>query len=173
MNKTLNLGSGNSYVEGETNIDLYAARVDVRHDLNVLPYPFEGDTFDEIRCMNIIEHLDDPVAVMQELHRIGRNGCILTIRVPHFRSASVAEDITHRRGFAWRTFDMFTDDSTLYGEYSKLKFTMVERQYTPYLFPLFYRLLSKVPLLTDHLLSKFVPMASIRFVMKVEKRVER
>ena len=169
MSRVLNLGSGNSYVEGETNIDFYATKVDVRHDLNVLPYPFPDNSFDQIRCMNILEHLENPVAVMRELHRIGSNGCTVAIRVPHFRSASVAEDITHRRGFAWRTFDMFTAQSDLYGEYMPEKFEIVSRQFTPYLVPFLYRILSRAPMLTDHLLSKFIPMASISFLLRVHK----
>src|SRR5690242_13493694 len=94
----LNLGCGADYMEGAVNVDRFASNVDVRHDLNKTPYPFPSNEFDEIRCMNIIEHLDDVFSVMQELHRIGRAGCLVIIRVPHFRSACLYEDITHRHG---------------------------------------------------------------------------
>ena len=167
--KRLNLGCGQEYRQGETNVDFFATRVDVRHDLNLMPYPFNDSTFDAIRCMNIIEHLDDPIAVMHELHRIGKPGALITIRVPHFRSASLYEDITHRRGYAWRTFDLFTDDSAIYGEYSDRRFDMVSRAYTPYVVPILYRMLSRMPTLTDNLLSKYIPMASIMFVMRIRK----
>lgn len=168
MNK-LNLGSGSHYRPDYVNVDFFAERVDIRHDLNEFPYPFEDGVFDEIVCMNIIEHLREPIKVMEELHRIGRHGAKIVIRVPHFRSASLYEDITHLRGYAWRTFDHFTVRSEIYGLYTQRRFLMRDRHYTPYLFPWLYRVLSRVPRLTDNLLSKFVPMASIMFTLEVEK----
>lgn len=169
QDRILNLGCGADYREGMVNIDYFAERVDVRHDLNLFPYPFDEDTFDQIRCMNIIEHLDDVVAVMGELHRIARDGARITIRVPHFRSACLYEDITHRHGFAWRTMDVFTDNSSVYGEYSNARYRIIERRYTPYKVPVLYSLLSRMPVLTDNLLSKFIPMASILFILVVVK----
>lgn len=165
----LNLGCGADYVEGAVNVDQFASHVDVRHDLNKTPYPFADNEFDEIRCMNVIEHLDDILSVMQELHRIGRAGCLVVIRVPHFRSACLYEDITHRHGFAWRSFDLFTSDGSLYGEYTSRRFKIRSRAYTPYKLPFLYRLLSKAPVLTDNLLSKYIPMASILFELEVLK----
>ncbi len=167
----LNLGCGNDFDESAVNIDLYARRVDVRHDLDSLPYPFEDDAFTEIRCLNIIEHLDRVIPVMDELHRIGANGCRIIVRVPHFRSASLYEDLTHKHGFAWRSFDIFCDRGSVYGEYSRARFEIVRREYTPYKIPLIYRMLSKCPVLTDNLLSKFIPMASILFTLRVVKPV--
>jgi len=167
--RILNLGCGEDYLAGATNVDQFARKVDIRHDLNLIPYPFAEGQFDAIRCMNIIEHLDDVIAVMQELHRIGRPGCMITIRVPHFRSACLYEDITHHHGFAWRSFDIFAGESTVYGEYTQQKFRIKSRAYTPYKFPMLYRLLSKAPLLTDNLLSKYIPMASLVFELEVLK----
>jgi len=167
--RVLNLGSGDDYVQGAVNVDFYARHVDVRHDLEITPYPFEANAFDEIRCMNVLEHLRDPIRIMAELHRIGTHGARVTIRVPHFRSASLYEDITHQRGYAWRTLDHFTADGQIYGDYTERGFRMIDRQYTPYLIPWLYRLLSKVPRLTDNLLSKYIPMASILFTLEVRK----
>lgn len=167
--RLLNLGCGEDYVEGAVNVDEFAHKVDVRHDLNRIPYPFPDNAFDAIRCMNIIEHLDDVIATMRELHRIGRPGCRVSIRVPHFRSACLYEDITHRRGFAWRSFDVFAVGGTVYGDYAAFKFRIRSRAYTPYKLPVLYRLLSKAPVLTDNLLSKYIPMASILFELEVVK----
>lgn len=165
----LNLGCGDDYLEGAVNVDQFASKADVRHDLNVTPYPFADNEFDEIRCMNIIEHLENVVTVMQELHRIGHHGCRVTIRVPHFRSACLYEDITHRHGFAWRSFDVFAIAGSVYGEYTSKKFKINSRAYTPYKLSIVYRLLSKIPVLTDNLLSKYIPMASILFELEVIK----
>lgn len=168
----LNLGSGEDYLDGAINVDLYARVADVRHDLEVTPYPFDDDSFDTIRCMNVLEHLKDPIRVMEELHRVAKHGARVIIRVPHFRSAALYEDITHHRGYAWRTLDHFTPDGQVYGDYTRRGFIMVDRQYTPYLLPPLYRLLSRMPRLTDNLLSKFIPMASILFTLEVTKHGE-
>jgi SAM-dependent methyltransferase len=165
----LNLGCGELYEEGAVNVDYYASRVDVRHDLDSIPYPFADNTFDEIRCYNVIEHLEKVIPVMEELHRIGRSGCRVTIRVPHFRSACLYEDLTHRHGFAWRSFDIFTDDGRIYGNYSSARYRILSREYTPYKLPLLYRFLSSAPVFTDNFLSKYIPMASILFVLEVRK----
>ena len=167
--KRLNLGCGELYDPEATNVDFFADHVDVRHDLNVVPYPFQDNCFDQVVAMNIIEHLDDVIAVMGELHRIGKPGCRITIRVPHFRSASLYEDLTHRHGFAWRSFDIFTGEQTVYGNYSSARFSFVSREYTPYKLAFLYRWLSRYPRLTDNLLSKYIPMASLLFVLDVKK----
>ena len=167
--KILNLGCGNRYEEDAINVDFYAARVDVRHDLEVFPYPFDDNTFQEIRCYNVIEHLTDVVRVMGELYRIGKSGCLITIRVPHFRSACLYEDLTHKHGFAWRSFDLFVPEGEIYGEYSSARYKIIHREYTSYKVAFVYKLLSKMPTLTDNLLSKYVPMASILFTLEVQK----
>lgn len=167
--RVLNLGCGELYADDAINVDLYARRVDQRFDLNKFPYPFEDGWFIEIRCFNIIEHLDDIFSVMAELHRISATGAKLRIRVPHFRSACLYEDLTHRHGFAWRSFDTFTAQKTVYGEYTDPKFRIQSRRYTPYLLPILYRWLSAVPVLTDNLLSKYIPMASIEFELETIK----
>ncbi|HBK46859.1 MAG TPA: hypothetical protein DDZ67_10595 [Xanthomonadaceae bacterium] len=164
-----NLGSGERIIEGAVNVDFYSKRADVRHDLNNFPYPFSNDAFDEIHAWNVIEHLDDVITAMHEIHRIGSDGCLIHIRVPHFRSACLYEDLTHRRGFAWRSFDIFTEEGTIYGDYAHCRFEVVSRQYTPYFIPLLYKALSNFPSMTDNLLSKYIPMASIEFVLRVRK----
>lgn len=169
MSQILNLGCGKDYIEGAVNVDFYAKRVDVRHELNIFPYPFCDNQFDEIMCMNVIEHLVDVIGVMEEVYRIAKPGCKITIRVPHFRSACLYEDLTHKHGFAWRSFDIFTKSSSLYGEYSHARFSYESRIYTPYKIQWLYQLLSRVPVLTDNLFSKFIPMASILFVLCAEK----
>jgi len=169
LKRIANIGCGNDYLQDAINIDLYAEKADVRHDLNVFPYPFSDSYFEEIRAYNVIEHMDDVIQVMREIHRIGTDGCLVHLRVPHFRSACLYEDLTHRHGFAWRSLDIFIDGGSVYGNYASFKYEIVSREYTPYILPILYKLLSKMPVLTDNFLSKFVPMASIAFILKVVK----
>lgn len=114
---TLNLGCGNTYVEGAVNLDISPkSRADVLHDLTKFPWPFPGDHFSEVRANDIIEHLPDTVATMEELHRVCRHGARLHVTVPHFSSANAYLDPTHVRFMSARTFDMFTaeGDKMLY-----------------------------------------------------------
>lgn len=96
--KKLNLGAGEDRREGYVNIDWNElANPDVRHDLNIVPYPFSDNTFDEIYASHILEHLDKPFVVMKELHRLLKPGGHLIIKVPHFsRGFTHAE---HSHGF--------------------------------------------------------------------------
>ncbi len=67
----LNMGCGKDILRGYINVDLRPLPgIDVAHDLNRFPYPFKDNTFDEIYCNNILEHLDDIVRIMEEM----RNG---------------------------------------------------------------------------------------------------
>jgi SAM-dependent methyltransferase len=168
MKTALNLGSGDDYRPEATNVDFFSEKADLRFDLNTRPWPFENNSFSVIHCENIIEHLDNVITTMEEIHRVACNGALVHIRVPHFRSACLYEDITHKHGFAWKTFDLFTQAHTQ-GQYSTKRFSIEHREYTTYLLPPLYKLLSKIPVLTDNLLSKYIPMASIRFTLKVQK----
>jgi len=96
--KKLNLGSGDFPKKDFINVDYYAvADPDVRHDLTSFPYPFDDNDFDWIEADHCLEHLPDPFSVMREIHRIGKPGATVIIRVPHFsRGFTHAE---HKSGF--------------------------------------------------------------------------
>jgi len=98
MENKLNLGSGEFPKPGYVNVDFFSITdPDIRHDLNIFPYPFEDDKFDLIEADHLLEHLNDPFRVMKELHRISNNDAEIKIKVPHFsRGFTHAE---HKRGF--------------------------------------------------------------------------
>lgn len=63
--KKLHLGCGEDIKEGYINLDfLKMDGVDVVHNLNKFPYPFEDNQFDEVYASHILEHLDDLAKVM-------------------------------------------------------------------------------------------------------------
>src|SRR5688572_11002464 len=97
MNK-LNLGSGEFKKEGFLNVDYYSvSEPDLRHDLTSMPYPFGDNHFDWIESDHCLEHLPEPFRIMREIHRIGKPGATVIIRVPHFsRGFTHAE---HKAGF--------------------------------------------------------------------------
>ena len=103
----LNLGCGRFAKPGFVNVDwVKVPGVDVVHDLSLLPYPFEDNSFERIEADHVLEHLPEVFEVMRELHRLLKPGGDLVLRVPHFsRGFSHPE---HKRGFD-ATFPYYFD----------------------------------------------------------------
>ena len=94
--KILDLGCGLHKLPGSVGLDVVPLdSVDVVHDLNVYPYPFEDNTFDAIRMMHVIEHLQSVVKTMEEVHRIAKPGAVVTVITPHHSDSSSWQDPTH------------------------------------------------------------------------------
>jgi SAM-dependent methyltransferase len=126
--KKLNLGCGPYSKEGYVNLDREnLPGVDIVHNLNQYPYPFEDDEFDEVRCHHVLEHLDDIVRPLEEIWRITRHTARITIEVPCFPGIGAVVDPTHKSFYTFGTFDYFTENS-LFPYYTKAKFRIVERR---------------------------------------------
>src|SRR5262252_496917 len=98
----LNLGCGRQPDPRAVNLDITpATNPDVVHDLNARPWPFPDDQFSEVLMFDVIEHLDDLLGVMEELHRVCRDGAVVKITTPHFSSANSFTDPTHRHHLGW------------------------------------------------------------------------
>ena len=100
--KILDLGCGKKKRPGTIGVD-YSDRhdADVIHDLNVFPYPFESDSIDKVYLDNVLEHLDEPMRVMNEVHRITKTGGEVKVIVPYFRSVWAFIDPTHKTFILW------------------------------------------------------------------------
>jgi SAM-dependent methyltransferase len=85
------------------------------HDLNVIPWPFDDDSVDQVDAIDVVEHLDDVVRFMNECWRILRPGGTLEIHAVSWQSENLWRDPTHKRGFHYDTFRYF-DPSTEWGE---------------------------------------------------------
>lgn len=106
--KKLNLGCAYKILPGHVNLDRHKHQgVDVVHDLNKFPYPFNNNEFDEILASHILEHVDDMPRTMKELHRILKSGGKLVIKGPHFSGEGSWVDPTHKRCFTYGTFTFF------------------------------------------------------------------
>jgi SAM-dependent methyltransferase len=134
----LNLGCGRDIRTGFVNLDSVELRgVDCVHDLNSFPYPFQDNTFEEVVAINILEHLDDTVKVMEEIWRICRHNAKLILRVPFWNSIDSITDPTHKKLFNQHSFEFF-DPTTKRGKnriyYSKARFKIRKTHYFIFLF---------------------------------------
>jgi SAM-dependent methyltransferase len=108
---TLNLGSGRKHLANAVNVDIVdSTGPDVVHNLNARPWPLPDGQFTEVFANDVIEHLDDVVATMEEIHRVCRDGAVVRITVPHFSSGNAFTDPTHRHYFGRFSFSYFTGE---------------------------------------------------------------
>lgn len=130
--KTLQLCCGRDKYPGAVGVDINpGSSADVRHDLNVSPYPFPDGEFDTVICVSAVEHLADTVMVMGEIYRICRGGARVFIATPHFSDAGSYIDPTHLHHFSARSFDYFIEGTSLgaqYGYYSECRYRLVDRR---------------------------------------------
>ncbi len=83
--KKLNLGCGREKKEGFLNVDINPeCRPDAVHDLSRFPYPFQDNRFEEIIMNHVLEHLEKPLGVLEEIYRISEDNCRIILKCPHF-----------------------------------------------------------------------------------------
>jgi SAM-dependent methyltransferase len=106
--KVLDIGCGNNKMKGAIGIDrVPLPGVDIVHDLNSFPYPFEQNMFDEIYATHIIEHLGSITQAMEELYRIAKPNAKVTIITPHYSDFQSWNDPTHKWHLTTYSFRYF------------------------------------------------------------------
>lgn len=105
----LNLGSGRKKLPGFLSVDDNAnsGQVDVVHNLESLPWPFEESSVGEVVMDHALEHLEDTIGVIQELYRICAHGAMIRIMVPHFSCNWTHPG--HKRAIGIGLFDHFDE----------------------------------------------------------------
>lgn len=125
--RRLNLGCGRDLRPDCLNVDRSAeVGADMVLDLGQAPYPLPCDHFEHIWALDVVEHLDDLLAFMEEVHRLLRPGGTVEITAPHFSCANSFTDPTHKRHLGCFSFDYFLADHKL-AYYSRARFTLEER----------------------------------------------
>ena len=98
----INLGCGSKILSGYTNVDKFNAyNVDLVHDLECFPYPFDDNEATEIIMHHVLEHIGQKTdtfnQIIKELYRVCAPGGIIDIKVPHPRHDDFLSDPTHVR----------------------------------------------------------------------------
>lgn len=127
--KKVELGCGKKKQSGWYGVDLAdTPAVDLVQDLDEEDWDLPSNHFEEIRAIDVFEHLRDPVNFLEEVYRIGEDGCRVVVQGPHFSSGNW-HDPTHRRLLGSRTFEHFTDE-TRFQFYSDGSFEVVDKKIT-------------------------------------------
>ncbi len=112
----LNVGCGRNILEGWINLDsMPLPGVDVVADLDRLgsreggaPLPFQDNTIEEFLLSHVLEHIREPLPMMQEFWRVAKPDAVMTIRCPYGSSDDAWEDPTHVRGIFLQSFGYFS-----------------------------------------------------------------
>lgn len=124
----LNLGCGTDIRKGYVNVDsVKLPGVDKVFDLDSQKWSFKDNTFDEVICKDIIEHLDDPLKAMGEIWRISKPGAIIKVHVPFFPGMYAIGDLTHKHFFNYNSFDCFAPGDP-HNYYTKARFRILDRR---------------------------------------------
>jgi SAM-dependent methyltransferase len=108
---SLDLGCGNKKRPNTVGVDFNErSAADIVHNLNISPYPFGDCSVDKIYIDNTLEHLDEPLKVMEELYRIVKPQGIVKVIVPYFRSPAAFIDPTHKHFFTVESFAYYDSD---------------------------------------------------------------
>lgn len=120
----LDVGCGDKKTSGAVGIDICELPgVDVVHDLNCFPYPFDDDTFDKVIMNNILEHLDDTIKVMREVYRILKPDGTIHVEVVYWNHKYTWSDPQHKHAFTELSWEFYTGKRKQY--YTNYAFEMV------------------------------------------------
>lgn len=93
------------------------ANADVVHDLNVLPWPFDDEQFDEIHAYEVLEHLGTQgdyktfFAHFEEIHRLLKPGGYLLASTPAWDGVWAWGDPGHTRIISEGTLTFLNQDN--------------------------------------------------------------
>jgi SAM-dependent methyltransferase len=114
----INLGAGSRPEEGWVNHDVIALPgIDITHDLDVFPWPWDDATAEQVRAYDVFEHVWHPLPFMRECWRVLQPGGLLDIHTVHYRSPNYHRDPDHRRGLDLSSFDYWVPGTELNDRY--------------------------------------------------------
>lgn len=126
MPRVLNLGCGRRKVADALNVDIsLAVEPDLIMDVTRMPWPLPTGWFEEVHAYDVVEHVDDVVALFEEIHRVCKPGALVHIAVPHFSCSNAFTDPTHRHYFGLESFDYLTGEHR-HNHYTAVRFAKEE-----------------------------------------------
>ncbi len=111
--KRLNFGCGKEIREGWDNVDIQKdPKITKSFDFNKFPYPLKKNVYDYVYSRSVLEHINDPEKVLEELWKICKPEAIIEIIVPYYNNKSAYVDIQHKHFFSDTSFYLFVKEAT-------------------------------------------------------------
>jgi len=162
--RKLNFGCGEDVKAGWDNMDVQKSdKLTKSFDFNKFPYPVKENTYDYIYSYNVLEHLQEPDKVLNELWRISKPNAVIEISVPYYNNKGAYSDMQHMHYFSDTTFKVFVDETCKIEK--KRKFEIIELKMTPSIVGKF------LPRLIREKMALFVGglLADVKIKLKVSK----
>ena len=98
----INLGCGKDYLDDWVNVDFYDdSTCDIKHDLEIFPWPWEDNSVSEILIKHTLEHLGADwkvyIKILQEMYRVCEDDAHIQVDVPSPWHWNYISDPTHVR----------------------------------------------------------------------------
>ena len=103
---------------------------DILCELKHFPWPVRDECAGKIFLSHFLEHQDDILRVMAEVHRVAKPGAEVLIVTPHYSSPDSYTDPTHVHHLGFHSFDYFDRDSFQDFIYNSGGFRILERRLT-------------------------------------------
>jgi ubiquinone/menaquinone biosynthesis C-methylase UbiE len=94
----INLGCGKTKIPGVVGVDsvYIEGYTDIVHNLENTPYPFDDSSVDEVHFYHVLEHLENPLKKIEEIHRVLKNeglffGKLFGYKTSGYKNANILE----------------------------------------------------------------------------------
>lgn len=141
--KVVDIGCGKNKIKGAIGIDLDpSSDADIIVDIEKKSIPLADNSVDKVVSKHLLEHVEDPIRLLEEIHRILKNGGEIFVEVPHY-SSYIAHGLGHRHYFSYKelvqTFKNAIDCDIIKSEITFYKtFRLVGIKYLANRFPVNY-----------------------------------
>lgn len=106
----VNIGAGKTYIQGFVNVDI-APVADVVVDLNKDVLPFEDNSVDIVFSYHALEHVENYLFALGEIHRVLKHGGWFLLGVPYVTLTEFnLVNPYHKQNFNEYSFDFFDVD---------------------------------------------------------------
>ena len=104
-------GGGKGGKKGTVNLN---DNCDVKHDINIFPYPFKTNSISYLTIIHTLEHLKEPFLVMKEIYRICKNQAVVEVEVPYWKQDFPSRNPAHKHIFSEEWFRNLSKDSPVW-----------------------------------------------------------
>ena len=103
----VNMGAGHTRIDAAVNIDI-SEKADISLNLGVDPLPFDDESIDLIYSDHTIEHVENYLYLMEEVHRVLKKGGCFLVAVPYVTLTKYhLVNPYHIHNFNEHSFDFF------------------------------------------------------------------